>query len=58
MIKHTITHSLLDAVKSLGVPSTPEVKLEIAARPEFGHYSSNIALLLAPLLKKSPREMG
>ncbi len=58
MLKDTITHSLRDAVKGLGAPQLPPVKVDVATRPEFGHFSSNIALLLAPMLKKSPREVG
>ena len=48
-----ITKELSLALKELGV-SQPEVKLEPAAKPEFGEYTTNAAMRYAKELKLSP----
>src|SRR5438445_5926703 len=49
--------AVLEAVAELG-GGTPPIKLERPPRADFGDYSTNAALLLAPTLKAAPREVA
>jgi arginyl-tRNA synthetase len=51
-----VTEVAVDLRKGDG--ETPRPTLERPPRPEFGDYSTNVALLLAPALKAPPREIA
>jgi arginyl-tRNA synthetase len=46
------------AITELAVALGPEVSLERPAEAEHGDYATNVALRLAPVQKRSPRELG
>jgi arginyl-tRNA synthetase len=52
--------ALLDAAAALrgGNGDVPSPTLERPPRAEFGDYSSNVAMLLAPALRSAPREIA
>lgn len=60
LITHSLEHSLRQSVQqvfySLGASSAEPVSiaLEQPANPDFGDYSSNIAMQLAKVLRKAP----
>ena len=47
--------AVLEAVGELG-GGTPRITLERPPRADFGDYSTNAALLLAPSLRAAPRD--
>src|SRR5438132_1935354 len=49
--------AVLEAAAELGVEA-PRITLERPPRADFGDYSTNAALLLAPTLKASPRDVA
>jgi arginyl-tRNA synthetase len=49
--------TVLEAVADLGA-APPGIVLERPPRPDFGDYSTNAALLLAPVLGAAPRELA
>lgn len=61
MLKQQIEEDLQKAVKDLGYPTT-DIVLSIPKNPNFGDYSTNVALQLAKLesakLKQSPVEIA
>jgi arginyl-tRNA synthetase len=46
------------AISLRGDGDSPAATLERPPRAEFGDYSSNVAMLLAPALKRAPREIA
>ncbi|MEN6371639.1 MAG: arginine--tRNA ligase [Armatimonadota bacterium] len=52
--------ALEDAKKSgdLAIDAIPEVEIDIPKKKEFGDYSTNVAMVLARTLGKSPREVA
>jgi arginyl-tRNA synthetase len=56
-----IINSTLALAKEEGLltsPELPSVIVELPKRPEFGDYSTNVAMLLAPGEKRPPREIA
>jgi arginyl-tRNA synthetase len=47
--------AIADAARSMYADSSEEPKLERPPRPDFGDYSTNAAMLLAPALGEQPR---
>lgn len=62
MLKHdlesVIQKSLQSFQKKLGGFEIPEIIVEHPENPAFGDYSTNIAMQLARVLKRSPMEIG
>jgi arginyl-tRNA synthetase len=56
IIKNAIEGARLDGVISSG--KLPEIVLDKPKKEEFGDFSTNIAMLLAPVEKKAPREIA
>jgi arginyl-tRNA synthetase len=50
--------AIREAAASLGNGSTADPKLERPPRPDFGDYSTNAAMLLAPALGEPPRPVA
>lgn len=61
MIKHQLKEGLKKVVEDLGYPPV-DIVLSISSKPEFGDYSTNVALQLAKLklggVKQSPMEIA
>ena len=49
---------LAAAARERGAPEGVVPRLERARRPEFGDYSTNAAMELAPVLRRAPREVA
>ena len=59
MIRDTLAESVRATLVTLGVQPVPEVvHLERPARPEHGDWSTNVALSLAKVAGRNPRELG
>lgn len=59
MIRSEIKSTLRDAVRKIfGKIEVPEFNLEVPENPEHGDYATNVALVLAKILKKNPREVA
>src|SRR3990167_6652405 len=64
MLRNTIQALLEEAVGELyhegklGEPPLPALRIDPSPRREFGHYSSNIALLLAARTQTTPSRVG
>jgi arginyl-tRNA synthetase len=50
--------AIAEAASSLGNGSSAELKLERPPRPDFGDYSTNAAMLIAPSLGEPPRPVA
>src|SRR5947209_2317356 len=50
--------SIADAAAGLGGTALSDVRLERPPRPDFGDYSTNAAMLLAPVLGDPPRAIA
>jgi arginyl-tRNA synthetase len=50
--------AIADAARALGGPAIDSAKLERPPRPDFGDYSTNAAMLLAPALGEPPRAIA
>ena len=57
MSQTLIEKTLREILQEMGVPD-PEVRLERPKDPEHGDWASNVALTLAGLLKRPPREIA
>lgn len=55
-IKEKIQEKLRQALRKLGVKEEPTI--EVPANPDFGDYSSSIALKLTNILKKNPLQIA
>jgi arginyl-tRNA synthetase len=53
----TLRGAVLEAAAELGA-EPPRITLQRSSRPDFGDYSTNAALLLAPVLGGAPRELA
>ncbi|MBI2122052.1 MAG: arginine--tRNA ligase [Candidatus Sungbacteria bacterium] len=59
MVRSEIKNLLLSAVRKLyGDISIPKFSLESPENPEHGDYATNVAMVLAKILKKNPMEIA
>jgi arginyl-tRNA synthetase len=59
MIRDTLAESVRATLVALGIDPVPEVvQLERPARPEHGDWSTNVALTLAKVARRSPRDLA
>ncbi|HEV3402225.1 MAG TPA: hypothetical protein VG078_10435, partial [Acidimicrobiales bacterium] len=59
MIRDTLAESVRATLVALGLPSVPDViHVERPARPEHGDWSTNVALALAKVAGRNPRELA
>lgn len=59
MIRRELEKLILNAVKrKLGVAKPPDFSVEAPENPEHGDYATNVALVLAKILKKNPIEVA
>ncbi|HEX2024218.1 MAG TPA: arginine--tRNA ligase [Acidimicrobiales bacterium] len=59
MVRDTLAESVRATLVALGLPSVPDVvHLERPARPEHGDWSTNVALALAKVAGRNPRELA
>lgn len=57
MLKNKLSEKIKDALKKLDVEEI-EINLEHPANPDFGDFSTSIALKLAKILKKNPLQIA
>ncbi len=58
-MKEKISSLIQDFLKNKGIdPATVRYEIEYPKREEFGDYSTNIAMVLAKTMKKSPQEIA
>ena len=53
MVRHYIQEKIQQVLDTLNIDSK-DVKVDHSSRPEFGDYTTNIAMMLAKELKKKP----
>lgn len=59
MIRQRLKNLIIDAVRtSFGDIQIPQFSIEVPENPEHGDYSTNIAMLVAKVLKKNPMEIA
>lgn len=57
VMKDQIVTLLTEVLKDLGIPD-PKVVVEVPENPTHGDYTTNVAMILAKTLKKSPMEIA
>ncbi len=58
MQKEYAKQIFIDALNKIGTNNPPDIKFETPKNPDHGDLSTNIAMQLAGILKKSPREIA
>lgn len=59
MVRHGIAQAVKNAVRAVyGQINLPDFSIEVSENPEHGDYATNVALVLAKVLKKPPMEIA